>query len=68
VHYIIMGVLLPPTALQLSVPTTRNRRVIRLQYTRLTLIGLRKGISALFAHALHLPDLPDGFLELLHPI
>ena len=29
---------------------------------------MRKGIATLFACALHLPDLSNRFLELLHPI
>lgn len=51
-----------------SVPTTVLGRVVRLQHARLALVGLRKGVAALLAHALDLADFADGFLELLHSI
>jgi len=41
--------------------------VIRLKHARLALVGRREGVAALLAHSLHLTDLPDGLLELLHP-
>ena len=50
----------------LSVPPAVLGRVVRLEYARLTLVGLGEGVAALLAHALDLPDLADGFLELLH--
>lgn len=43
------------------------RGIVRLEYARLRLVCLREGIATLLAHALHLPDLPDRLLELLHP-
>lgn len=59
---------LRPRARHLTILATVLRRVVRLQDARLTLICLRKGISALLAHALHLANLADRLLELLHPV
>jgi hypothetical protein len=42
------------------------RRVVRLEYARLTLIGLRESVAALLPHALDLAHFADGFLELFH--
>jgi hypothetical protein len=56
------------TTLQFTIPPSRNRRIIRLQHTRLTLIRLTKRIPTLFAHTLHLAHFADCFLELLHSI
>ena len=58
----------PPTTLQLTIPTTRNRRIIRLQHTRLRLIRLTKRIPTLLTHTLHLPNFANRLLELLHPM
>jgi hypothetical protein len=57
-----------PTTLQLTIPPSRNRRIIRLQHTRLTLIRLTKRIPTLLAHTLHLAHFADCFLELLHSV
>lgn len=57
-----------PRARHLAISPAMLRRIIRLQHPGLRLIGLRKGIPALLAHALHLPNLTDGLLELLHAI
>jgi hypothetical protein len=55
-----------PTARHLSVSAALFRRIVRLQHARLTLVCLRESVAALFAHALDLADLANGFLELLH--
>lgn len=57
-----------PRAGHLAVAPAVLRRVVRLQHPGLRLVGLREGVAALLAHALHLPDLADRLLELLHPV
>jgi hypothetical protein len=56
------------TTLQLSITSTRDCRIIRLQHTRLTLIRLTKRISTLFAHTLYLSDFSNSLLKLFHSI
>lgn len=56
------------TTLQLSIPSTRNSRIICLQHPRLTLVRLTKRITTLLAHALYLSYFANRLLELLHPI
>lgn len=55
-----------PRARHLSISASFPRRIIRLQHPRLTLIRLREGIATLLPHTLHLSDLADRLLELLH--
>jgi hypothetical protein len=55
-----------PRAGHLSVPPPLPGRVVGLQDARLRLVCLGEGVATLLAHALHLPDLADGFLELFH--
>lgn len=51
----------------LTVPPTTLGSIVGIQNTHLaTIISLREGVTALLAHALDLPDLPDGLLELFH--
>ncbi len=59
---------LRPRTGHLTIPPSLPRRIIRLQDPRLRLISLREGVTALFAHALHLPDFTNGFLELFHAV
>ena len=47
-------------------PAPLPRGIISLQDAILALVRLTEGIPPLLAHALHLPDLADGLLELLH--
>lgn len=49
------------------IPPSLPRRIVSLQNAILTLIGLAESVTSLLAHPLHLPDLSDRFLELLHP-
>jgi hypothetical protein len=56
-----------PTTLQLTIPASRNRRVVRLQHPRLTLIRLTKRIPTLLAHTLNLSNLTNRLLKLFHP-
>lgn len=55
-----------PRARHLSVPSPVLGRVVRLEHARLAFVGLRKSVPALLAHPLHLSDLADRLLELLH--
>jgi len=55
-----------PATPHLPIPPPLLCRIIRLQQSALTLIRLTKRIPPLFPHTLHLPDLPDRLLELLH--
>lgn len=55
-----------PRTHHLAMSSSLFRSIIRLQHSRLTLICLRESVAALFAHALYLSDLADGFLELFH--
>jgi len=57
-----------PRARHLAVAPAVLGGVVRLQDPGLRLVGLREGVPALLAHALHLPDLADGLLELLHAV
>ena len=43
-------------------------RIVSLEHAGLRLVGLREGVTALFAHALDLADLADGLLELFHAV
>lgn len=45
-----------------------SRRVVRVYHARLALVRLREGVAALLPHALHLANLSDRLLELLHPV
>lgn len=58
---------LPPTARHLTKSPTLACGIVRLQNTRLALIGLRESVATLFPHALDLSHLANGLLELLHP-
>jgi len=51
----------------LTISSAVLRGIVSLQNTSLGLVCLGEGVTALFAHALHLAHLPDGLLELLHP-
>ena len=55
-----------PRAGHFSVLAAMPRRVVGLEHARLRLVGLREGVAALLAHPLHLADLADRLLELLH--
>ena len=56
-----------PRAGHFSVSPSSSRGIVSIDNPHLpTLIGLTECITALLAHALHLPDFPDRFLELLH--
>lgn len=50
----------------LAPPAPLPRGIISLQHAILALVRLTEGIAPLFPHALHLADLADGLLELLH--
>lgn len=41
-------------------------RVVCLEHARLAFVGLREGVTSLLAHALHLSNFSNGFLELFH--
>ena len=56
-----------PDAGHFSVPASAPGGVVGLKDTILALVRLTEGVTSLFAHALDLPDLADGLLELLHP-
>jgi hypothetical protein len=54
------------STLHLSVSTSCLRGIISLKQPCSTFIGLRECVTALFAHALHLPHFSNRLLELLH--
>ena len=55
-----------PRALHLPISAPLDSSIISLQHAALALVCRTKRIAPLLAHALHLPNLPDGLLELLH--
>ena len=58
--------LFPDTA-HLTIPSSLLRRIVRIQHPHLALIRLTERITPLLPHPLHLPNLSDRLLELLHP-
>lgn len=55
-----------PRTLHLPVRAPPDRGIIAIQHPLLALVRLAEGVPPLLPHALHLPHLPDGLLELLH--